>query len=93
MDPKTIWVPMKLDAYLNSGPQYVSQSDPRERAYLAPFNAPNFQGLMFDENNLQHDIFEHHASAPYMGSTDRYRKLPQRQGMYVLVKIVEATPA
>ncbi|KAG8525204.1 uncharacterized protein KY384_008848 [Bacidia gigantensis] len=80
-DQTTVWVPMKLDAYLNSGPQYESQSDPRERAYLAPFNDPNFQGLQLDSRNLQNDIFEHHKSAPYMGAVDRTRKQQRRQGV------------
>ena len=72
---------MKLDAFLNVGTQKTTSSDPRQQAYLAPFNDPSLQGLQLDSSKLQNDIFEHHDSAPYMGNADRYRKLPGRQGM------------
>ena len=76
-----IWVPMKLDAYLNFDPRRTPGTDPRNRAYLAPINTPNFDGLQSQSGLLQHDIFEQHRNAPYLGYADPNRQTAKRQGM------------
>ena len=72
---------MKLDAYLNYDSRRANTPDPRDRAYLAPINTPDYQSLGLEDGPLQHDIFEHHSEAPYMGSVDLTRQSSQRQGM------------
>ncbi|KAG8526104.1 uncharacterized protein KY384_000097 [Bacidia gigantensis] len=80
-DRNAIWVPMKIDAYLNYDPRRVSNVDPRNRAYFGPISTPNYDSLGLDDGPLQHDIFEHHRDAPYMGCADPLRQLNQRQGV------------
>ena len=72
---------MKLDAYLNYDPRRTVNIDPRSRAYLAPITTPNLNGINPENNLVQHDIFDHHRDAPYMGSADPDRQLATRQGM------------
>ncbi|MCJ1404015.1 hypothetical protein MMC11_007239 [Xylographa trunciseda] len=82
-NPNVVWVPMKLDAYLNYDPRRTVGTDPRSRAYLAPINTPNLDGLQLDSNLLQHDIFEQHRNAPYMGCADPCRQSARRLGIYL----------
>ena len=79
--PRVILVPMKIDAFLNYDPRLRGFLDPQTRAYLAPITTPNFDGLQMHNGLVQHDIFEHLRDPPYMSDHDRYRVLPQRQGM------------
>ena len=82
-DRKAIWVPMRMDAYLNIDGRQTVKTDPRSRAYLAPINTPDYNGLQSNDGLIQHDIFEHHRDAPYMGCADPERQLARRQGVCV----------
>lgn len=86
---RTILIPMKVDAFVNYTPSVNPTSDPRQRAYLAPLQRPNLDGLSIAVNVdnttslLQHGIFEHLPKVPYMAAADRYRKENDRSGIYV----------
>ena len=81
--PYAIQIPMKLDVYLNYGRRLYVDTPSQQRAYIAPISAPDFQGLQMKSGLVQHDIFEDTRQAPYLCSTDRYRRLDSRKGMWV----------
>ena len=72
---------MSVDAYINYGRAVEVNTEPQNRAYLAPISAPDLQGLRMKSNFVQHDVFEATRDAPYLSCSDRYRRLESRQGM------------
>ena len=83
MGDRSFLVPMRLDVYLNYAPRLKVATDPRQRAYLAPIQQPNFKPLSHSDSLLQHDIFEHTHNRPYMSTADPYRKDDSRTGIYI----------
>lgn len=80
---KPVLVPIKIDAYLNYDQRQVVSTDPRQRAYLAPINTPNYDSLKLDGDLVQHDIFEHSRDPPFMSHADRGRTQASKQGIYL----------
>ena len=73
-DSRVVLLPMKIDAYVNYGPdRQMGYGNNPDRAYLSPITQPNFEALKLDSDLIQHDIFDHHRTAPYRAFADRYR--------------------
>lgn len=81
VNPYVVHIPMRVDAYLNYGPQTRAGGDPSQKAFLSPITVPDFDGLQLQSGLVQHDIFEETEDPNYMCSVDRYRTQDQRQGM------------
>lgn len=75
-----VMVPMLLTAYKNYG-EIKAKPNPDQSAYLLPLTPPNLRGLQVGNGLVQHDIFEHHRTPPYMSWADRDRLADNRVGV------------
>ena len=82
---QNVYVPMKVDVYLNYTNPYAVQFDPPRPnpVYLAPIPQPNYAALRLESQFIQHDIFDDVREPPLLASADRYRVTDARGGIYL----------